>query len=131
MTVIRQDDFIQSIQDALQHISYYHPIDYIKALGEAYKLEQSPAAKDAIAQILTNSRICLPAPMSATSFLACSGGSGSRRARNRTAARSAFSSSSSPPGRNAPLPDEMLSPGIPSIMGGWERIDGGIAGGPA
>ena len=44
MTVIRQDDFIQSIQDALQHISYYHPIDYIKALGEAYKLEQSAAA---------------------------------------------------------------------------------------
>jgi fumarate hydratase class I len=58
MTVIRQDDFIQSIQDALQHISYYHPVDYIKALGEAYKLEQSPAAKDAIAQILTNSRMC-------------------------------------------------------------------------
>ena len=58
MTVIRQDDFIQSIQDALQHISYYHPIDYIKALGEAYKLEQSAAAKDAIAQILTNSRMC-------------------------------------------------------------------------
>jgi fumarate hydratase, class I len=58
MTVIRQDDFIQSIQDALQHISYYHPVDYIKALGEAYKLEQSPAARDAIAQILTNSRMC-------------------------------------------------------------------------
>ena len=58
MTVIRQDDFIQSIQDALQHISYYHPVDYIKALGEAYTLEQSPAAKDAIAQILTNSRMC-------------------------------------------------------------------------
>jgi fumarate hydratase class I len=58
MTVIRQDDFIQSIHDALQHISYYHPVDYIKALGEAYKLEQGPAAKDAIAQILTNSRMC-------------------------------------------------------------------------
>lgn len=58
MTVIRQDDFIQSIHDALQHISYYHPIDYIKALAEAYKLEQGPAAKDAIAQILTNSRMC-------------------------------------------------------------------------
>src|SRR5512146_243166 len=57
MTVIRQDDFIQSIHDALQHISYYHPIDYITALGEAYKLEQGPAAKDAIAQILTNSRM--------------------------------------------------------------------------
>ena len=58
MTVIRQDDFIQSIHDALQHISYYHPVDYIRALGEAYKLEQGPAAKDAIAQILTNSRMC-------------------------------------------------------------------------
>ena len=58
MTVITQDDFIQSVQDALQHISYYHPVDYIKALGEAYKLEQGPAAKDAIAQILTNSRMC-------------------------------------------------------------------------
>ena len=58
MTVIKQDDLIQSVQDALQHISYYHPVDYIKALGEAYKLEQGPAAKDAIAQILTNSRMC-------------------------------------------------------------------------
>ena len=58
MTVIKQDDFIQSIQDALQHISYYHPVDYIKALGEAYEREQGPAAKDAIAQILTNSRMC-------------------------------------------------------------------------
>ena len=58
MTTIRQDDFIQSIADALQHISYYHPLDYIHALGEAYENEQSPAAKDAIAQILTNSRMC-------------------------------------------------------------------------
>lgn len=58
MTVIKQADFIQSIQDALQYISYYHPADYIQALGAAYKLEQSPAAKDAIAQILTNSRMC-------------------------------------------------------------------------
>lgn len=58
MTVIKQDDLIQSVQDALQHISYYHPVDYIQALGEAYKLEQGPAAKDAIAQILTNSRMC-------------------------------------------------------------------------
>jgi len=57
-TTIRQDDFIQSIADALQHISYYHPLDYIHALGEAYAREQSPAAKDAIAQILTNSRMC-------------------------------------------------------------------------
>ena len=58
MTVIREQDFIQSIADALQYISYYHPADYIRALGEAYKREQSPAAKDAIAQILTNSRMC-------------------------------------------------------------------------
>ncbi|MEK6612125.1 MAG: fumarate hydratase, partial [Gemmatimonadota bacterium] len=58
MTLIKQDDFIQSIQDALQHISYYHPVDFIKALGEAYDREQGPAAKDAIAQILTNSRMC-------------------------------------------------------------------------
>ena len=58
MTTIKQADFIQSIQDALQYISYYHPADYIQALGAAYKLEQSPAAKDAIAQILTNSRMC-------------------------------------------------------------------------
>src|SRR5687767_10459399 len=58
MTTIRQDDFITSIADALQHISYYHPLDYIRALGEAYEKEQGPAAKDAIAQILTNSRMC-------------------------------------------------------------------------
>ena len=58
MTIIKQVDFIQSIQDALQYISYYHPADYIQALGDAYTLEQSPAAKDAIAQILTNSRMC-------------------------------------------------------------------------
>jgi fumarate hydratase, class I len=58
MIIIKQSDFIQSIQDALQYISYYHPADYIQALGAAYKLEQSPAAKDAIAQILTNSRMC-------------------------------------------------------------------------
>ena len=54
---IRQDDFIQSIADAFQFISYYHPLDYITALGEAYEREESPAAKDAIAQILTNSRM--------------------------------------------------------------------------
>jgi fumarate hydratase, class I len=58
MSIIKQEDFIQSISDALQYISYYHPADYIQALGEAYKVEQSPAAKDAIAQILTNSRMC-------------------------------------------------------------------------
>ena len=58
MTVIHQEDLIQSIADAFQYISYYHPLDYIKALGEAYEREESPAAKDAIAQILTNSRMC-------------------------------------------------------------------------
>lgn len=58
MTAIRQDDIITSVADALQYISYFHPMDYILALGEAYKAEQSPAARDAIAQILTNSRMC-------------------------------------------------------------------------
>jgi len=58
MTVIRQDDLIQSVADALQYISYYHPKDYIAHLARAYEREQSPAAKDAIAQILTNSRLC-------------------------------------------------------------------------
>ncbi len=58
MVTIRQQDFIDSVADALQYISYYHPQDYIEALGEAYAAEQSPAAKDAIAQILTNSRMC-------------------------------------------------------------------------
>ena len=57
MTIIRQEDLIQSIADAFQYISYYHPLDYIQALGEAYEREESPAAKDAIAQILTNSRM--------------------------------------------------------------------------
>ncbi len=55
---IRQEDFIQSIADAFQYISYYHPADYIRALSAAYAREQSPAAKDAIAQILINSRMC-------------------------------------------------------------------------
>jgi len=58
MTTIRQSDLVQSVADALQFISYYHPADYIRALGRAYQREQSPAAKDAIAQILTNSRMC-------------------------------------------------------------------------
>ncbi|TXH03556.1 MAG: fumarate hydratase [Nevskiaceae bacterium] len=58
MTTIRQDDFIQSIADAFQYISCYHPLDYIQALGAAYEREESAAAKDAIAQILTNSRMC-------------------------------------------------------------------------
>jgi fumarate hydratase, class I len=58
MTTIKQKDFIESIADALQYISYYHPMDYITALGAAYEVEQSAAARDAIAQILTNSRMC-------------------------------------------------------------------------
>ena len=58
MTVITEADLIESVADALQFISYYHPMDYIRALGVAYEAEQSPAAKDAIAQILTNSRMC-------------------------------------------------------------------------
>ncbi|HEY6916944.1 MAG TPA: fumarate hydratase, partial [Allosphingosinicella sp.] len=57
-TIIREADLIESVADALQYISYYHPMDYIRALGEAYEAEESPAAKDAIAQILTNSRMC-------------------------------------------------------------------------
>jgi fumarate hydratase class I len=56
--VIREADFVQSVADALQFISYYHPADYIAHLGRAYEREQSAAAKDAIAQILTNSRMC-------------------------------------------------------------------------
>jgi fumarate hydratase, class I len=58
MTVIKEADLIESVADALQFISYYHPMDYIRALGAAYEAEKSPAAKDAIAQILTNSRMC-------------------------------------------------------------------------
>ena len=55
---IRCQDLVQSVADALQFISYYHPADYLRALGRAYEREQSSAAKDAIAQILTNSRLC-------------------------------------------------------------------------
>ena len=58
MTVIRQEDFISSVAGALQYISYYHPVDYIKSLAQAYEREQSPAARDAMAQILINSRMC-------------------------------------------------------------------------
>jgi len=58
MTIIKQDDLIESVAAALQYISYYHPVDYIQHLARAYELEQSPAAKDSIAQILTNSRMC-------------------------------------------------------------------------
>jgi len=58
MSVIKREHIVQSVADALQFISYYHPADYIRALGRAYEREQSGAAKDAIAQILTNSRMC-------------------------------------------------------------------------
>jgi len=58
MTVIKQEDFISSIAAALQYISYYHPVDYITSLARAYEREESPAARDAMAQILINSRMC-------------------------------------------------------------------------
>ncbi|MFM7783932.1 MAG: fumarate hydratase, partial [Gammaproteobacteria bacterium] len=58
MSLIKQDDLIASVADALQFISYYHPIDFVKAMHRAWEREQSPAAKDAIAQILINSRMC-------------------------------------------------------------------------
>ncbi|WP_110677891.1 fumarate hydratase [Salinicola sp. RZ23] len=58
MTVIRQEDLIQSVADALQYISYYHPKDFIDAMNAAYEREENPAARDAIAQILINSRMC-------------------------------------------------------------------------
>src|SRR5262245_12853080 len=58
MSVIKREHLVQSVADALQFISYYHPADYIRALGRAYEREQSGPAKDAIAQILTNSRMC-------------------------------------------------------------------------
>jgi fumarate hydratase class I len=58
MGVIQRDHLVQSIADALQFISYYHPADFIRALARAHEREQSAAAKDAIAQILTNSRLC-------------------------------------------------------------------------
>src|SRR5579875_3976400 len=57
MAIIKQEDLIQSVADALQYISYYHPVDYIKALAAAYEREESPAARDAMAQILINSRM--------------------------------------------------------------------------
>jgi fumarate hydratase class I len=58
MTIIRQDDVISSVADALQFISYYHPIDFIQAVHRAWQREESPAARDAMAQILINSRMC-------------------------------------------------------------------------
>ena len=57
MATVRREDLVQSVADALQFISYYHPPDFVQALGRAYERERSPAAKDAIAQILTNSRM--------------------------------------------------------------------------
>ena len=58
MATLRQEDLIESVANALQYISYYHPVDYITSLAKAYEAEESPAAKDAIAQILVNSRMC-------------------------------------------------------------------------
>jgi fumarate hydratase class I len=58
MTNIRQNDLTESVRAALQYISFYHPVDYIENLAQAYELEQGPAAKDAIKQILVNSRMC-------------------------------------------------------------------------
>ena len=58
MALIKNEDFIQSVADALQYISYYHPLDFVNAVHEAYEKEESPAAKDAMAQILINSRLC-------------------------------------------------------------------------
>ena len=57
MAVIREQDFIQSVADGLQYISYYHPKDFIEAITAAYEREESQAAKDAMAQILINSRM--------------------------------------------------------------------------
>src|SRR5467141_626527 len=58
MSTIRKDDLVESVAAALQYISYFHPVDYIRSLGRAFEAEASPAARDAIAQILTNSRMC-------------------------------------------------------------------------
>jgi fumarate hydratase class I len=57
-TIIRQDDLIQSVADALQFISYYHPVDFIRGMREAWEKEESPAAKAALTQVLVNSRMC-------------------------------------------------------------------------
>jgi fumarate hydratase class I len=58
MAVIKQDDVIQSVADALQFISYYHPLDFIRAMREAWEKEESPAAKAALTQVMVNSRMC-------------------------------------------------------------------------
>src|SRR3569832_1845515 len=57
-TIVKQEDLIESVAAALQYISFYHPVDYIRHLARSYEIEQNPAAKDAIAQILTNSKMC-------------------------------------------------------------------------
>jgi fumarate hydratase class I len=57
-TIIRQEDLIQSVADALQFISYYHPLDFIRGMREAWEIEESPAAKAALTQVLVNSRMC-------------------------------------------------------------------------
>lgn len=58
MSIIKESDLVDSVADALQFISYYHPLDFVKALHEAYEREESEAAKDSMAQILINSRMC-------------------------------------------------------------------------
>ncbi len=58
MAMIKTEDVIQSVADALQFISYYHPVDFIRAMREAWEKEESPAAKAALTQVLVNSRIC-------------------------------------------------------------------------
>ena len=58
MVTIREEDLIESVADALQYISYFHPMDYIRALAAAWEREENPAAKDAMAQVLANSRMC-------------------------------------------------------------------------
>jgi fumarate hydratase, class I len=58
VSTIQYDDFVESVAASLQFISYYHPVDYIRHLARAYEREQGPAARDAIEQILTNSRLC-------------------------------------------------------------------------
>ena len=68
MTVIKQDDLIQSVADALQFISYYHPVDFIQAMHEAYLREESPAARDSMAQILINSRMCITNKLFSNNF---------------------------------------------------------------
>ena len=57
-TLIKTADFIESVCDAIQYISYYHPRDFLKAMKHAYDIEQNPSAKNAIAQILVNSKMC-------------------------------------------------------------------------